>query len=119
VSGIGTVIVPSEVRRGMTMDTADFASGDDTRPTIDVERRHKYARPQAPGDLSGVRRLEEQTNHLPEVRGGLFDRLPLTGKVELAAERDAGVVLSFENGRKGALGHRGTRLVGYYLLSAV
>ena len=56
-------------------------------PIDDVERRHEYAGPQALGDLPGVRRLKEQGDRLPEVRGGLFDRPALAGDVELGAQR--------------------------------
>jgi len=66
-------------------------------PIDDVERRHEYVGPKAPGDLSGVGCLQEQRNRLPEVRGGLFDRAPLTGDVELGAQRDINVAFTFED----------------------
>lgn len=96
-SGIGTVIVPSEVRRCVTtwlprrrtsVNPCCSRMRQTSRPertrslTIDdVERRHEYAGPQALGDLSGVGRLEEEGDRLTEVRGGLFDRRPLAGDV--------------------------------------
>jgi len=66
-------------------------------PNRDLNLRHKDFVAKAPGDFGRGGRFEKEREGLDEVRSRLFNRGTFARNVELRAQRDKAVVLTFDN----------------------